>query len=370
MYDVFKQRRFYIGTFILMFLIGGISYAVYPTLAQTGASLHNPGFDNHDWYEFNLRYQSSYPKNVWLPDDDNNDPDGSVPADIRQDWRLWFQNGKDLIDVDPEEGDAQYIHAGSSSVKMRLIDPTGWLVGGLYQPIYDTTPCLTYKFSMHVYARTKEADDQVNGLTVGIDRVGWHPDSKNNPAIHDYPSTLVWGTLKNQSGQFIELSAEAEAWADHIAVFTYANLVGGNSLKIYWDTGTLEDVTPASLVDPANLPAPAGIGNLSVQPARTAASVSWETPATAIGQVYYRLVADTSTPSNDPYKIYLPMVMGRSDVSWEFVTLNKIPTSAHQMTIPDLQPDSTYEYFVASKGVVGISCVTWVSEKQTFQTTP
>ncbi len=74
-----------------------------PAVTIAGAaSLHNPGFDNHDWYEFHLRYQGDYPSGAWLPDDDNN-VGNNIPDSIRQDWRLWFLDGKDIVEPDPEK---------------------------------------------------------------------------------------------------------------------------------------------------------------------------------------------------------------------------------------------------------------------------
>ncbi|NBD36045.1 MAG: hypothetical protein GVY30_08590, partial [Chloroflexi bacterium] len=168
---------------LMLVLIGSGAGATASALANAegptgvtadGPSLHNPNLDNHDWYEFHNRYQGAYPVGVWLPDDDNN-LYNDIPADVRQDWRLWFKHNTDLINADPEEGDDKFIHTQSSSVKMRLFDDRGHQLGGLYQPIYNTIPCFTYEFKMHVYSRIKEADDRTTALQVGIDRSGWHP---------------------------------------------------------------------------------------------------------------------------------------------------------------------------------------------------
>ncbi|MCS7179320.1 MAG: hypothetical protein N0A03_08645, partial [Anaerolineae bacterium] len=75
--------------------------AAADVIAAGSASLHNPGFDNHDWYEFHLRYDRTYPKGAWLPDDDNN-LNNNIPDSIRQDWRLWYLRGTDIVEPDPE----------------------------------------------------------------------------------------------------------------------------------------------------------------------------------------------------------------------------------------------------------------------------
>ena len=149
------------------------------TVSAAGtASLHNPTFDNHDWYEFNDRY-GNYLAGSWLPDDDGNG-NNDIPLASRQDWRLWFQNGKDILEADPESSYAQSVEA----VQVRPYGPswnTGNHFGGLYQVIYDTTPCLEYEFKMNAQARYEPPhDDQpvpfptdwVNTLRVGIDRAG------------------------------------------------------------------------------------------------------------------------------------------------------------------------------------------------------
>ncbi|MEA3341057.1 MAG: hypothetical protein U9R15_13925, partial [Chloroflexota bacterium] len=51
-----------------------------------GASLHNPNFDNHIWYDFNERYSyGSLNPHSWMPDDDT--------AGGPQDWQICYMNG-------------------------------------------------------------------------------------------------------------------------------------------------------------------------------------------------------------------------------------------------------------------------------------
>ena len=342
-------------------------------------SLHNPTLDNHDWYQFHERYQGAYPVGVWLPDDDDNQ-DNDIPNDIRQDWRLWFQDGTDLLKADPIEYDdpgddpalKPFVHSQPSAVNMRTFNDIGHFLGGLYQPIYNTTPCFTYEFTMYVHSQIKEADDRTTALQVGIDQTGWHPNSKTDPAVHEFPDSMVWGAPTTQSGGFVPLTVQAEAAGNKITVFTYADVTGGISHKIYWDTGSLRQVSPDSIVDPENPPAPSlypqtsGVG-------RTAATIEWMTSAEAMSQVYYRV---RSTPSDPPstitvaHIIYLPLVRSSRQESWQSTALDTTMTTHHITPLTGLHPDTTYEYFVASRGLAGTECATWVSAPRTFTTQP
>ncbi len=329
------------------------------------ASLHNPTFDNHDWYEFNRRYQSAYPAGSWLPDDDNNLND-DIPESSRQDWRLWFQNGTDIVETDPEQ---VYAH----SIEGVQIRPYGGghQLAGLYQVIYNTTPCLVYQFQMYGQSRP-EGGDTWAVLQVGIDQVGWHPDSTNDPAVHAFPSTTVWGPSHDYKWTYGPLTVTAEALNTQITVFTYADSPGGRSHRILWDTGSFQDVTPAMIHDPDNLPSPGGISNLSVTPGSTTAQVTWTTAEAALGQVYYRKLPTPGSPPTGTviFQVYLPLVARSGGVTWQATPLNKTPTTSHSETITGLEPDSTYAYIVVSRGLSGGQCVTWVSSEQQFTTTP
>jgi len=338
-------------------------------------SLHNPTLDNQDWYEFNDRY-GNYLVGVWLPDDDNN-LDDDIPADVRQDWRLWFEHETGLINADPEEGDDAFIHTQPSSVKMRLFEPTGRQSGGLYQPIYNTTPCFTYEFKMYVYSRIKESDDQTTALQVGIDRTGWALDPAHAPGVHSFPSTMVWSTPKTQTGRFVPLTVQAEAAANKITVFTYADVTGGGSHKIYWDTGSLREIAPTSIVDPENPPAPDNIYILPQTPSvgRTTATINWTTAVEAMGQVFYQAKPTSPEPPTSTlllsHTVYLPLVQSsQQQEDWQSTALDTTMSFDHSMPLTGLRPDTTYEYFVASRGLSGAACETWVSEKKTFTTQP
>jgi hypothetical protein len=333
-----------------------------------GASLHNPGFDNHDWYEFNNRYQN-YVTGSWIPDDDDN-LDNDIPESIRQDWRLWFLNGTALVESDPEK---KYAHSGEG-VQMR---PYDWgkgshQVAGLYQVIHDTTPCLVYQFQMYVESYPEE-EYRAAVLKVGIDQVGWDLEPAYRPAVHSFPDTMVWGIPQDYKWPNYGLvTVSAEALNTKITAFTYADAPGGRYHRVLWDTGSFQEVTPADLIDPDDPPAPSGIYSLQVSASRTSATVNWSTSGDALGQVYYRFVSGPSVPPSTEtysYTVYLPYI-ARPPSPWLSTELNKSATASHSQGIGNLEPGSTYEYLVVSRGLLGGECVTWVSNKQTFTTNP
>lgn len=337
-----------------------------------GASLHNPGFDNQDWYEFNARYQSSYPVSSWLPDDDNNQ-NNDIPESSLQDWRLWFMDGTAIVESDPEK---TYKRDGNRGIQMR---PYDWGTGhhqlaGLYQVIYDTAPCLVYEFQMYGESYPEQQYwDAV--LKVGIDQVGWHPDSKNDPAVHDdFPSTTVWGPVHDYKWpNYGLLTVTAEALDTQIVVYVYADAPGGRYHRVLWDTGSFQETTPGLIPDPDNPPAAGGISSLTVVTSSTSATVNWSTANAALGQVYYRrLPTEPVTPTGTLiYTTYLPLVMvGDTTQEWLSTPLNKSPVTTHSEQISGLLPGSKYEYIIASRGLSGGQCITWVSNKRTFTTAP
>jgi len=342
---------------------------------SNGASLHNPTFDNHDWYFFHERYDPSYPDGPGgsgrpiLPDDDNN-LNNNIPQGILQDWRLWYMRGTPLIQTFVEDAIVQSVEA----VAIRTHDGDVHQ-GGLYQVIYNTTPCLLYNFQMYGRSQPDPGQNPYSSLQVGIDQVGWHPDSANDPAVPGaFPSTTVWGPAHDYKRTFGPLTVTAEAQADKIAVYTYADALGGRRHAIVWDTGSFAEVTPADLIsDPDNPPATSGIYYPAVNTSRSSAQVSWSTASAALGQVYYRLSSTPSTPVSPTetlsYTMYLPLI-GRAPTPWLSTSLNKSPVSTHSELITGLQAGSTYEYIVASRGLWGGQCVTWVSEKKNFTTAP
>jgi len=320
------------------------------------ASLHNPNFDNGIWYEFHLRYQSSYPVGVWVPA-------GNTYSDS-QDWRIWFLDGTAVVDCDHN---VNHVHSAPESVK--IWPWSGHQVAGLYQVIPGVTPCLTYQFQVYGYSRQEEVDDSLAALKAGIDRGGWHPDSATDPAVHSWPSTMRWGDSRKYTSGFGLLEVTAEAWDDTIAVFTYADAYGGNSHKIHWDTSSFADVTPSLIIDPDDPPATGGINITSVITTSTTAQINWTTSAAALGQVYYQPAPSGGTPSTLPNKIYLPLV-AHAGSSWQATTLNKTPTTSHSVTISGLDPGRKYTYIVASRGLDGGQCETWVSSEKEFTTAP
>ncbi|MEE8390067.1 MAG: fibronectin type III domain-containing protein, partial [Anaerolineae bacterium] len=103
----------------------------------------------------------------------------------------------------------------------------------------------------------------------------------------------------------------------------------------------------------------------------TSATVNWTTSVDALSQVYYRLVSGSSTPifptGTLSRTIYRPFI-GKSLAPWLSTNLVTSPKTSHAVTISGLQPGSTYEYLVASRGASSGGCVTWVSTKKEFTT--
>lgn len=336
--------------------------AVSSPTAPTAASLHNPTFDNHLWYEFRERYQSSYYAGSWVPDDDT--------AGGPQDWRLWFLDGTAIVESDPEE---VYAHHGEG-VQMR---PYNWSkesdqVAGLYQVIHDTTPCFTYEFQMYGQSRPEDPNDYRDAvLKVGIDQEGWHPDSANDPAVHtDFPGSTVWGPAHDHKFTYNPLTVTAEALNDSIVVYTYGDAPGGRYHRVLWDTGSFRERAPQSIYDPDDPSTPGGINNLVINAGRDSATVQWDTDLETLGQLFY-ISAEPGNPAPSTYTntVYLPLVRG-TDAQWIALPLNETPTTDHSFTITGLLPDHTYKLVAAARGPFSGQCVTWVSDEETFTTNP
>ena len=333
-----------------------------PLAPMATASLHNPTFDNHDWYEFNDRY-GHYLTGAWLPDDDNN-ASNSIPLATRQDWRLWFMDGWGIPDYDPTSTYVDSVEA----VVMRAYNSTDNILAGIYQPIYGTTPCLVYEFTMKAQSRLA-AGDELLAIQVGIDRTGWHPPI-DDPAVHgSFPASTVWGTSKKPIGAYQMLSVQAEALADSITVFTYAHANGGNSHQVYFDTGSFRDATPSRIYDPESYAATSGISGLSASVSGTSVTISWTSVGEGISQLFYHpLPSAVTSTTTYSYTVYLPLVSATE--SWQATALDKNATTSHSVTISGLEPGTTYEYFVVTRGLSNGACTDWVSTKQQFTTAP
>ena len=323
--------------------------------------LQNPGFDNNRWYEFRDRY-GTWLVGSWVPDDDD--------GQRLQDWRLWYMRGTPL----PKSfAESSIIHAGVESVALRTYDGN-FQEGGLYQVIYNVTPCLHYQFQMHGLSRPDDGlPNPAAQLRVGIDPTGWHTNPLVDPALPGYyPESIVWSAPQDFKSNFGLLQVTAEARSDKVTVYTRGFAYGGVRHAIVWDTGAFQEATPAMLHDPNALPAPA-IAPPTAIPGRTSAQINWSTAAlgSAVSQVYYALRPVNGEPPPDyPNKVYLPLVMGGTPPTWTPSPINKTPTTSHSVTLTGLLPGRTYDYVVVSRGVSGGACTTWVSAAQQFTTTP
>ena len=239
---------------------------------------------------------------------------------------------------------------------------------GIYQQIYNATPCLTYEFQMHGMAKLGEDGDRLHEFRVGIDQRGYRPTTW---AVHAFPSTTVWGDSHTEYvDRYGLLTVEAEAWDSEISVFTYAEADGGRSYESLWDTGSFRDATPDMIHDPNNLPAPSGVFNLNQNVGSTSATITWQTSNAALSQVYYRLVP-SSGGTIDPYPnaVYVPSIRGASLHTWSATPLDKTLGTFHSANLTNLVPGETYAFIAVSRGLFNGQCVTWVSTELTFTTT-
>lgn len=318
--------------------------------------LQNSGFDNTRWYEFKGRYVN-WLTGSWVPDDDD--------GQRLQDWRLWYMRGTPILKSFAEGG---IVHAGIESVGLRPYDGDVQ-EGGLYQVIYNVTPCLHYQFQMHGLSRPDFGLPNPSAeLRVGIDPTGWHTNPAVDPAMPGYyPPSIVWSAPQDfKYPTFGLLQVAAEARADRVTVYTRALAYGGLRHAIVWDTGAFQEATPAMLHDPAALPASSL--SASVVPGSTWAQISWTTSAGTVSQVYYRQLPSGGTPPDYPHKVYLPLVMGAATPVWMASPINKTPATSHSVTLTGLSVGKTYEYIVVSRGLSGDACTTWVSAPQQFTT--
>lgn len=339
-----------------------IAQQVEPPAAATALAtptLQNAGLDNHRWYEFNDRYHT-WLVGSWVPDDDD--------GQRLQDWRLWYMRGTPLLKSFAE---STIIQAGVESVVLRSYSGDVQ-EGGLYQVIYNVTPCLHYQFQMYGLSRPDYGlPNPAAQLRVGLDPTGWHTNPSVDPAMPGYyPASIVWSAPQDYKSDFGLLQVTAEARSDKVTVYTRALAYGGSKHAIVWDSGAFQEATPTMLHDPAALPT-ATIPTPSVTRDRTWATISWTTSASAVSQVYYALrPAGGGTPPDYPNKVYLPLVMGGATPTWTASPINKTPATIHAVMLSGLLPGRTYDFVVVSRGLSGGVCTTWVSAVQQFTTLP
>ena len=333
------------------------------TTTVASPALQNAGLDNHRWYEFNDRY-GMWLAGSWVPDDDD--------GQRLQDWRLWYMRGTSLIQSFAE---SSIIQSGVESVALRAynLDKASIQEGGLYQVIYNVTPCLYYQFEMYGLSRPDASlPNQTAELRVGLDPTGWHTNPAVDPALPGYyPASIVWSAPQDfKYPNFGLLQVTAEASADKVTVYTRAKAYGGFYHAIVWDSGAFQEATPAMLHDPDALPTPT-ISAPSVTFGSTGATISWTTTESAVSQVYYALRPTSGgTPPDYPNKVYLPLVTGGSPPTWTASPINKTPATVHSVSLLGLLPGRTYDYIAVSRGLSDDTCTTWVSAAQQFTTTP
>ncbi|HDD24519.1 MAG TPA: hypothetical protein ENF52_03675 [Chloroflexi bacterium] len=285
-----------------------------------GATLNNPGFDNHDWY-----YDSYVP--------------GATPAFVPSYWNIWYKDGTIPLytrvtsaHVDGEEGVRGHAYWNGAE----------GLQAGLYQVINGVTPCLTYRFQMYGQSFPGESSDVLYGLRVGIHPTGYAPSNKAIKSTNF--NQINWGAARTDCvGTWCLLSVTSEAQADSMTVFMYANTDARVSHDIVWDAGALEQVARTdNLIDASQpLPAPSsGIYNIVVEKATNSASISWDTGSVnTYGQVLYRVLGSGT---------------------WQYSNIHDWGTT-HQIDLTGLQTGNTYEYVIVSYGYIGGACQAIVS---------
>lgn len=284
-----------------------------------GATLNNPGFDNHNWY-----YDPYVP--------------GATAAFVPSYWTIWYKDGTIPI----------YTHVTSAHIdgEEAVRGHAYWngaegLQAGLYQVINGVTPCLTYRFQMYGRSFPGDSNGVLYGLQVGIHPTGYAPSNKAVKSA-DFDQ-INWGSAHTDCvDTWCLLSVTAEAQADSMTVFMYANM-DTNTGDIVWDAGSLEQTARTeNLIDAGQpLPAPSsGIYDIVVEKGTNSASISWNTgSANTYGQVLYRVLGSGT---------------------WQYSNIHDWSTT-HQINLTGLQTGNTYEYVIVSYGYIGGTCQAIVS---------
>jgi hypothetical protein len=260
----------------------------------------------------------------------------------------------------------------------------GPYIAGVWQPV-QVMPCLNYQFAG--YVRT---DAPGYRPKVGIDPTGWRVPPKDNPDPgldydcpptgsslcprdhfsyeSDMPTSTVWSApypydppTPTWRGP---LSITTEALSTTVTVWTYAAPDKAGSQSTYWDYMSLYQVPPPSgrIIGDGTFPASDGtIQNAISSTTAVRANLSWQTTGPALTQVLYHYAgsADSTT---------LPPVASVAS-SYEFsTTVDYDATTAHSARLPNLRPQSAYDYAILSRKLVGNSCQTSVLIGRFFTT--
>jgi hypothetical protein len=241
----------------------------------------------------------------------------------------------------------------------------GPYIAGIYQPVFDVTPCTLYKFT--AYNRNDGSDYHPK---VGIDTTGWQlpiPDWDNPPnncpptgrskcpdpqlnSVDDFPSTMVWSPeFDHQAYKWAAGVVTAEAAATTISVWTYAAPEGSSpSLSTYWDAASLVQVPfpDQRLPAPNSSEASAFIQNLATRSVLDELTISWTTPEPASTQLWYDVVPFGEVPAPfDPQHVLT-------------TPLDTTPKTRHTVVLEGLRTGDRVRFVALSRRSTGGQCVT------------
>jgi hypothetical protein len=347
-----------------------------PAGQNTGAPLGpnllaNPYFDVGGFY---FRSPNSLVASGWFRWDVTR-PDGPNPIPEFIDGGSPYHNscypeppaGGLCADMTPKNHSQGYIKMGNT------------YIAGVWQPV-QVMACVNYQFAGYVRTDTPGYHPKV-----GIDPTGWQMPPRDNPNPDldyvcpptghslcprdhfsyesDMPTSIVWSAPYAYDPPPPiapvwrgPLSITTEALSTTVTVWTYAAPDKGPSQSTYWDYMSLYQVPPPSgrIIGDGTFPASDGtIQNVVTSTTAMRANLSWQTTGPAVTQVLYHYVGDAAST-------VLPPVANVAS-SYEFsTTIAYGANMAHSARLPNLRPQSAYDYAILSRKLVGSTCQTSV----------
>ena len=178
---------------------------------------------------------------------------------------------------------------------------------------------------------------------------------------------MIWSPeFDHAAFSWASQSLVAEAVSSTITVWTYAapDPVGVASRSTYWDYASLVQAPPPSgrIFGDGTFPtADNTIQNVVSSTTAMRANLAWQTTGPAVTQVLYHYAGSASSS-------VLPPVSNVAS-SYEFsTTVDYGTTTAHSARLPDLRPQSAYDYAILSRKSVGSACQTSVLTGRFFTT--
>jgi hypothetical protein len=328
--------------------------------------LTNPYFDVPGFY---FRSPNSLVAASWFRWDVSR-PDGPNPIPEFIDGGSPYHNecypepapGQMCVDMQPKNRSQGYIKMG------------GPYIAGVWQPV-QVAACLNYQFAG--YVRT---DSSGYRPKVGIDPTGWQMPARDNPNPDldyvcpptghslcpkehfpyesDMPTSIVWSAPYAYDPPTPPIkwrgpvSITTEALSTTITVWTYAAPSEAGSQSTYWDYMSLYQVPKQTLLPNGLIPAPDGtIQNVVSSTTAMRVTLSWQTTGPAVSQVLYHYAGNAAST-------VLPPVSNVAS-SYEFsTTITYDGNTTHSARLPNLRPQSAYDYAILSRKVISDSCQT------------